>query len=183
MLRLIARRTGGMVLVVFVAVTAMFFLIRAAADGPLDSFAPAAAANPEARATIESRLGLDRPLFEQYTDYLQGVLTGDFGESFADGSSVAEQIADALPVSIELGLLAAGGALTLGLALGGVGGAAPGPAGRRRGPAGERPRALGAVVLARGRLRDRGRGTLPGAAPRRRRVRAVRRRPGSPTSR
>ena len=118
MLRLIGRRTGGMILVVFVAVTAMFFLMRAAADGPLDSFAPAAAANPEARAAIENRLGLDRPLFEQYTDYLQGVVTGDFGESFADGSSVAEQIADALPVSLELGLLAAGGAITLGLALG-----------------------------------------------------------------
>ncbi|MGR6999658.1 ABC transporter permease [Yinghuangia aomiensis] len=51
-------------------------------------------------------MGLDRPLLVQYGDYLGGLLTGDMGESLYDGSSVADQVGRALPVSLELGFLA-----------------------------------------------------------------------------
>ena len=91
-------------------------------------------ATPEAVASIERDLGLDKPMVTRYFDWLGGVLRGDFGSSFAQANfasfsgtnsgatTVAEQIAPrfantmflamvtaaiAVPFSIILGILAA----------------------------------------------------------------------------
>jgi peptide/nickel transport system permease protein len=101
------RRVLGVVVVMFAVVTGMFLLLHASPVSPVNQLAPQVAADPVARAAVEHRMGLDRPLATQYLDYVGGVLHGDFGTSLYDGSSVADQIARALPVSLELGLLAA----------------------------------------------------------------------------
>ncbi|WTW98049.1 ABC transporter permease [Streptomycetaceae bacterium NBC_01309] len=103
----ILRRAVGVLVVMFAVVTGMFLLLHASPVSPVNQLAPQVAADPAARAAVEHRMGLDRPLVVQYFDYLGGLLTGDFGTSLYDGSSVADQIGRALPVSLELGLLAA----------------------------------------------------------------------------
>ncbi|HEX7036101.1 MAG TPA: ABC transporter permease [Pseudomonadales bacterium] len=58
------------------------------------------------RAAIEAALGLDKPLHEQYVEWLGGVLTGDLGRSLWQNTSVVAQLGETLPITFELGLLA-----------------------------------------------------------------------------
>ena len=44
---------------------------------------------PELVAEMRSELGLDRPFFVRYADWLTGILRGDFGKSFVTGLPVA----------------------------------------------------------------------------------------------
>lgn len=55
---------------------------------------------------VRRELGLDRPFHEQYLRFIGGVLTGDPGDSLWTSKPVTAEFLDALPVSLELGLLA-----------------------------------------------------------------------------
>lgn len=57
-------------------------------------------------ATLEKQLGLDQPLFLQYFDWLSGVLTGDLGDSIRYSTPVFSLIADRLPVTLSLTVMA-----------------------------------------------------------------------------
>ncbi|HEY7859721.1 MAG TPA: ABC transporter permease [Candidatus Nanopelagicales bacterium] len=107
MLRFLLKRVASLVLVLFLMVTGMFILLHLAPSSPVNSLPPAVAADPAARAAYEASLGLNQPLFVQYLTYLKDLLTGNLGYSLYDGTSVSSQIASHLPVSIELGTLAA----------------------------------------------------------------------------
>lgn len=107
MLRFILKRAGSLLVVLYLMVTAMFFLLRLAPSSPVNSLPPAVQADPVARAAYEAALGLDQPLLVQYVTYLKGLVTGDLGNSLYDGTPVATQIINHLPISLELGLLAA----------------------------------------------------------------------------
>lgn len=116
MLVLITRRFLEVVPVLFLIATFSFFLIRLAPGGP---FAGERNVAPEVIANLEAHYGLDQPLYTQYFNYLGNLLRGDLGPSFHYQSrTVNELIADALPVSIELGLYALVVALVLGLTAG-----------------------------------------------------------------
>jgi peptide/nickel transport system permease protein len=57
--------------------------------------------------SIRALLGLDKPLFTQLGDWLEGIFTrGDFGTSLWTGRPVAEDILRRAPVTFELGLIA-----------------------------------------------------------------------------
>jgi oligopeptide transport system permease protein len=78
--------------------------------------------DPQLRANLESRYGLDLPLHEQLLRYVGGLLRGDLGPSFRYvGWSVREIIAQSLPISLSLGLLALAFALLTGVPLGVLG--------------------------------------------------------------
>ncbi|MBC6458921.1 ABC transporter permease [Actinomadura sp. HBU206391] len=51
---------------------------------------------------LRAELGLDRPLAVQYLHWLGGVLRGDFGRSYADGTPVAPQILSRAPATLRL---------------------------------------------------------------------------------
>jgi peptide/nickel transport system permease protein len=54
---------------------------------------------------MRARLGLDRPIYVQYLDWLGGVLRGDLGESLRNKTPVAEELWTRIPVTLELGAL------------------------------------------------------------------------------
>jgi len=60
--------------------------------------------NPEAMAAMRARLGLDKPLWSQYFDYVVGLFRGDLGLSMQDYSPVAQQIFSAFPATLELAI-------------------------------------------------------------------------------
>jgi peptide/nickel transport system permease protein len=66
----------------------------------------AEAATPEAIAAVRADLGLDDPLPVRYLHWIGDALTGDFGRSYRTNESVASAIADRLPVTAEIGILA-----------------------------------------------------------------------------
>src|SRR5262245_43064206 len=55
---------------------------------------------------LRAKLGLNRPIYVQYVEWLGGVVQGHFGESLWTKRPVLEELARRLPVSLELGLLA-----------------------------------------------------------------------------
>ncbi|UXN70690.1 ABC transporter permease [Devosia neptuniae] len=60
---------------------------------------------PERVAALRSRLGLDLPLFQQYGQWIWGILRGDFGTSIWTGRPVLDEIAANMWPTIELTLL------------------------------------------------------------------------------
>ena len=57
-------------------------------------------------AALRSQLGLDRPVYVQYVDWLTTLARGDLGHSFRSHQPVLQELANRLPVTAELGLLA-----------------------------------------------------------------------------
>ncbi len=116
MFRFIARRLLETIPVLLIIITATFFMIRFVPGGP---FTSEKAVSPEIKANLEAHYGLDKPLYQQYFDYLGSLMKGDFGPSFKyPNRTVNEIIADKLPVSLELGLTSLVVALILGITLG-----------------------------------------------------------------
>jgi peptide/nickel transport system permease protein len=87
---------------------------------PADPVALIAGRNstPEIREQIRHQLGLDRPLFEQYTRYVSHLAQGDFGRSYARKSDVGDLIASRLPATLLLMLGAIIAELAIGLPAG-----------------------------------------------------------------
>ena len=57
-------------------------------------------------AALRSQLGLDRPVYVQYVDWLTTLARGDLGHSFRSHQPGLQELANRLPVTAELGLLA-----------------------------------------------------------------------------
>jgi peptide/nickel transport system permease protein len=55
---------------------------------------------------LRARLGLDRPIYVQYFEWLGGVVRGDLGTSLRSKGSVSEELVARMPVTAELGVLA-----------------------------------------------------------------------------
>ncbi|MBA7653125.1 Dipeptide transport system permease protein DppB [subsurface metagenome] len=100
---------------VLAAVSLLTFLIASLLPGDLAMTILADQATPENLAALRKDMGLDQPLWQRYFTWLGHMLQGDFGRSFRTGQTVLQALAERLPVSIELMLLAQIGALALGV--------------------------------------------------------------------
>jgi peptide/nickel transport system permease protein len=72
----------------------------------------------EQLAQMRLQLGLDKPLWVQYFDYLFGLFRGDLGKSMQDYSSIGQQIFSAFPATLELAIFSMLIAAVLGIVLG-----------------------------------------------------------------
>ncbi len=75
-------------------------------------------ASPEQVAAIRERLGLDRPLPEQYLTWLGGVLTGNLGNSVVTGTPISAELAQKAQVTVPLTIYSLVIALVVALPLG-----------------------------------------------------------------
>jgi peptide/nickel transport system permease protein len=96
----------GQAVVVLIAVSIITFLLGSVLPGD-----PAAArlgplATLHQIALLRKAMGLDRPLVVQYVSWIGGAVHGDFGVSTLTGQSVASNLMERLPVSLELVVLA-----------------------------------------------------------------------------
>lgn len=104
MLRYAFNRLMTTIPVLWVAITACFFILRLAPGGPFDGERPLP---PAVRENLAAHYNLDKPLIEQYFLYVGGVLRGDLGPSFvSEDFSVTEQIITGLPYTLIVGGLA-----------------------------------------------------------------------------
>ena len=123
MLNLVFRRIAIAVPVLLVVITLTFLMVHSAPGGPFDE---EKAVSEEVLAKLNERYNLDKPLFDQYFDYLSGVVIGDFGPSFRyPGRSVTELISIGLPITFELALYSILFALSFGLLAGVLGALRP----------------------------------------------------------
>ncbi len=76
------RRFLQIILILIVFQTILFFLLQSQPGGIQYQFIANPDIPPEARQMIIERLGLDRPLWQQYLNYIRNFLTGNLGVSF-----------------------------------------------------------------------------------------------------
>ena len=118
MTRYVFRRLGGAIIILWVIITVTFALMHAIPGGP---FTTEKKLPPQVKASIEAKYHLDDPVWKQYGDYLDGVITGDLGPSYKyEGRSVNDIISDAFPISAQLGLLSLMVAVVGGIAAGAI---------------------------------------------------------------
>jgi oligopeptide transport system permease protein len=128
----VVRRILWAIPVLFLAVTMIFFLMRAIGGnpfrhgpllglaGPGERWVKYGDPQPEAiEDNLARRYGLDLPWYEQYVNFLEGVVTFDFGPSLSfRNQTVNALIAETAPSSLELGILALAWAILLGVPAG-----------------------------------------------------------------
>jgi oligopeptide transport system permease protein len=117
LIRLVFSRILQTIPVLFAIFTLTFFMVRAAPGGP---FSSERSVSPQVMEKLNAHYGLDKNLWDQYWTTLGNiVIHGDLGPSFKyEGRSVNDVIADAIPVSIELGLWAILVAVLIGVPIG-----------------------------------------------------------------
>lgn len=74
--------------------------------------------NQQERAEAIARLGLDKPVMQQYAAFVRNALTGSLGKSFVYGIDAVELIFQRLPATIELAVVALAIAVVVGVPLG-----------------------------------------------------------------
>lgn len=114
---LIAERLGLSVLLLW-AVSVLIFAGIEALPGDFAQTYLGQSATPQAVANIRADLGLDRPITTRYFEWLGGVVQGDFGNSWASGAPVTEQITKRLGNSLFLAFFAAAISVPLAVGLG-----------------------------------------------------------------
>ena len=94
------------ILPVLLAVSLLTFLIASLLPGDLAYVILGDQATPENVAALRHDMGLDQPLWWRYLSWLGHVLQGDLGRSFRTGQTVLQAVAERIPVSLQLMLMA-----------------------------------------------------------------------------
>ncbi len=116
MLAFILRRVAQAALVMLAVGLIAFSLFRFVGDPVL--FMLGQDATPEDRVRITRMLGLDRPFYVQYANFVSRAVRGEFGLSLRQAQPVSKLIAERLPATLELSAVAALLALVGGVAMG-----------------------------------------------------------------
>jgi peptide/nickel transport system permease protein len=121
LLQAIGRRLGYSVLTVLLA-TLLVFVALQALPGNLATQLLGQNATPSAVARLDASLGLDRPAWRRYLDWLGGALHGDFGHSLVSGQPVLTEAGGYLRNTAMLAGIVIVAGITLSLVLGVVAG-------------------------------------------------------------
>jgi peptide/nickel transport system permease protein len=117
-------RLVSAVAVLFGVVSVTFALLHFAGD-PLAGLIPPGAV-PDVEAGIRHAYGLDRPVVEQYVDFLPRAMRGDFGESWRQRRPALTAVLERLPATLAVTAVAIALALTIGGLLGLASAVSPG---------------------------------------------------------
>jgi peptide/nickel transport system permease protein len=113
----ILRRGLEVVPTVLLVLTLVFLALRILPGDPAIA-ALGEYATPEAIASFRQKLGLDQPLWAQYLTFVGRALTGNFGVSMTNGTSINALLLQSLPYTIELAAAATLIGIVIGIPLG-----------------------------------------------------------------
>ncbi|UPQ84475.1 ABC transporter permease subunit [Pseudomonas knackmussii] len=106
MFSFIARRVGLLIPTFFGITLLTFALIRMIPGDPVEVMMGERKVDPEMHAQAMERLGLNKPLYLQYFDYIGNLVQGDLGESLRTRTSVWKEFTTLFPATLELALAA-----------------------------------------------------------------------------
>jgi oligopeptide transport system permease protein len=116
LLAYILKRVGMSILTIFLVITITFWAMQAIPGGP---FLSEKGVSDATLARLEAMYGLDKPLMEQYWNYMKNAVIFDFGPSIkSKGQYVTDIIMDGLSVSGPIGIIATLIALIIGIVFG-----------------------------------------------------------------
>ncbi|MHB1874380.1 MAG: ABC transporter permease family protein, partial [Streptosporangiaceae bacterium] len=87
------------------AASVLVFLVLAVMPGSPAQVILGTQATPASVAALTAKLGLDKPLWQQYADWVGGLLTGHLGTSYISGQPIWAQLSAALQVTVPLILM------------------------------------------------------------------------------
>ena len=115
MLKYILKRILTSIVTIWAVITIVFFLVRIMPGGPFES----EKITPQMKEVLNEKYGLDKPMGEQYTIYMKGLLQGDLGESMQYmGRQVSDTIKNGFPNSMKVGVIAILVSVVIGILLG-----------------------------------------------------------------
>lgn len=103
---------------VLIGVTLVVFLIMQMVPGDPAVLLAGEGASKETIEEIRTQLGLNKPLYIQYFDYLTNIFKGDLGVSIKNNKPVLDEILVRLPITMELALFSILITIVLGMAAG-----------------------------------------------------------------
>ena len=105
MAQYIVRRVLWLIPVLFFVLLITFTLMHLAPGSPWDVKVQKNA-TPALKAALAAKYGADKPIVQQFTDYIWNALHGDLGPSYSGTRTVAQIIQQGFPITAEIGLLA-----------------------------------------------------------------------------
>ena len=121
MIKYIGQRISALIPVLLLVSATVFAILHALPGDPVQLMlagAEAGLVTPERMDELRRSLGLDRPLYEQFTRFIVNALRGDLGQSIRFQSPVSELVGEAALHTFELSLAGLAAALLIGLPLG-----------------------------------------------------------------
>ncbi len=115
--RYILVRIGLTIPMVLILVSLVFIVLRVLPGDPALAILREGASE-ETLAAFRAAVGIDRPLYVQYFDFIAGVLTLDFGESMTRNRPVVEEIKTFFPATVELAMFSMLITATVGIGFG-----------------------------------------------------------------
>ena len=100
----VARRVGQLVPVLLI-VSALVFFVFLVIPGDMAVMRLGQNADPESITAMRKLLGLDRPLYVQYVEWLGNAARGDLGTSYINEQSVTSLVLQTFPATLELAVL------------------------------------------------------------------------------
>ena len=137
------RRTLQLIFVLWGGATLLFLLFNALPTNPAERFASGGgqrAPNPQVVKNLEHQMGIDKPVPQQYLDYMRGLLHGDLGTSYVTKEPVMDMVKEKLPPSLRLATWAIIVESVVGISAGAL-------SARKRNSAGDYVTTISAVVL------------------------------------
>jgi peptide/nickel transport system permease protein len=117
MLRFVVRRLLLLLPILFGVSVLVFAWIHALPGSPAESLL-GEHATPQAIAQIRRQLGLDKPIYIQYWDYLQTLVHGNLGTSITTQRTVTYELGHRFPATVELALSAMVFSIVVGIPIG-----------------------------------------------------------------
>jgi dipeptide transport system permease protein len=118
MLRFVLTRLGLVIPTFLGIILLTFVLIRLVPGDPIEVRVGERGISPERHAELLHEMGLDRPLYVQFFDYVGGVLQGDLGISVITHRPVMDEFLALFPATVELAIFAMIFAILIGLPAG-----------------------------------------------------------------
>ncbi|BBJ28448.1 ABC transporter permease [Athalassotoga saccharophila] len=113
----ILKRSLLMLLVMFGVLAIVFAIVHVIPADPVGALL-GGNAPPDVVERMKEQLGLNKPLFDQFVDYVWGVIHGNLGNSIQSGRQVIQDIAEYFPVTLQLAIASIIISIFLGIFLG-----------------------------------------------------------------
>lgn len=118
MFQFILRRLG-LVIPTFIGITLLTFaFVHLIPGDPVMIMAGERGISPERHAQLMTEMGLDKPMWQQYVHYIDGVLHGDLGTSLKSRTAVWDEFVPRFKATFELGVCAMLFAIVIGIPVG-----------------------------------------------------------------
>ena len=115
----IVRRLALMLLTLFGISVIIFVLLRVVPGNIVDILFDAAGfVDPSDKANLEKELGLNLPIYQQYLNWIGGLLHGDLGYSYVSEKPALQEILPRIPITARLAALALLFSASIGIPLG-----------------------------------------------------------------